>query len=192
MTDYKKNKITLMVHYRRRQTVRNICLLIAVCCLVVGCGYTIQRKADLPFESIAIGKIENKTVEPKLQDKLSRALAGTFMEYGVQVNPSARYRVEGDITGFELRVLSEKELVATQYEVFTKANFRVIDIEEGRSASLMDTQGPFVTYLLATGKLDMVLAQKELATEQAIKSLSQELARRLIYVPQKWQRTTVK
>jgi hypothetical protein len=56
----------------------------------------------------------------------------------------------------------------------------------------MDTQGPFVTYLLATGKLDMVLAQKELATEQAIKSLSQELARRLIYVPQKWQRTTVK
>lgn len=148
--------------------------------LVSGCGYTIQTKANLPFDAIAVGKLENKTFEPKLQDRFSRSLAETFAEYGFRVNSSARYRLEGEITRFELEPLIEQNLVATQYKVVIKANFRLIDTASGRSVPLV-ADSPFITYFGSAERLENVLAQKELSTVNALKSLSQEVVRIISY-----------
>ena len=145
-----------------------------------GCGYTIQTKANLPFDTIAVGKIENKTLEPKLQDMFSRSLAETFSEYGFRVSQSARHRLEGEITKFELKPLAEQLLVATQYEVVIKANFRIIDTVSGKTTSLV-ADSPFITYFSSTGRLENVLAQKEISTGSAMKNISQEVVRQIIY-----------
>ncbi len=157
------------------------CLLFtAYCLLFFGCGYTIQTKANLPFDTIAVGKLENKTFEPKLQDSFSRSLAETFAEYGFRVNSSARYRLEGEITRFELEPLVEQNLVATQYKVVIKANFRLIDTASGRSVPLV-AESPFITYFSSSDRLENVLAQKELSTVGALKNLSQEVVRVISY-----------
>jgi hypothetical protein len=155
-------------------------LLTAYCLLFFGCGYTIQTKANLPFDTIAVGKLENKTFEPKLQDRFSRSLAETFSEYGFRVSSSARYRLEGEITKFELEPLVEQNLVAIQYKVVIKANFRLIDTATGRSIPLV-ADSPFITYFGASGKLENVLAQKELSTVSALKNLSHEVVRAIVY-----------
>jgi hypothetical protein len=157
------------------------CLLLTVYCLLFfGCGYTVQTKANLPFDTIAVGKLENKTFEPKLQDRFSRSLAETFAEYGFRVNSSARYRLEGEITKFELEPLVEQNLVAAQYKVVIKANFRLIDTASGRSVPLV-ADSPFITYFSSTERLENVLAQKELSTVSALKNLSQEVVRAIMY-----------
>ncbi len=162
---------------------RYFLLLFTVYCslfTVYGCGYTVQTKANLPFDTIAVGKIDNKTLEPKLQDMFSRSLAETFSEYGFRVSASARYKLEGEITKFELKPLAEQLLMATQYEVVIKANFRLIDTASGRSIPLV-ADSPFITYFSSAGKLENVLAQKEISTSSAMKNISQEVVRQIIY-----------
>lgn len=158
-------------------------LLFTAYCLpltVSGCGYTIQTRADLPFDTIAVGTIENRTREPKLEDMFSKAMAETFAEYGFRVNSSARYRLEGAITKFKLRPLAEVDLAATQYEVVIKANFRLVDTTTGAITPLV-AESPFITSFSAVGRLENILAQKEVSTVIAMKNLAQEVARRIIY-----------
>lgn len=163
---------------------RRFLLLFTVCCslfAVYGCsGYTIQTKANLPFDTIAVGRIENKTLEPKLQDRFIRSLAETFAEYGFSVSRSARYKLEGKITKFELLPLNEQNLVATQYQVIVKASFNLVDTSTGRSVPLV-ADNPFITYFSTSARLEDVLAQKELSTNSALKNIAQEVARTISY-----------
>ncbi|MCL5236881.1 MAG: LPS assembly lipoprotein LptE [Nitrospirae bacterium] len=153
--------------------------MLLVTCYLTGCGYTLQTRADLPFDTIMVGRIDNKSLEPKLQDNFNRVLAETFAEYGFRVGRS-RYVLEGEISGFELKPVAEQSLVAAQYEVVIKAGFRLIDKESNRSVPLI-ANSPFVTYFGSTGRLESVLAQKELSTISALKNLSQEVVRQITY-----------
>lgn len=156
--------------------------------LVSSCGYRLETKGDLPFNVISVGKIENRTHEPKLEDGLNRILSETLMEYGFRIDKSARYRIEIDITRFELATLSEKELTATEYGVDIRGKFRLADTEKGRSTPAMDIRNPFATYFSTTGKLVNVLAQKEVSVNSALKDISQEIVRQIIYnKSQKWE-----
>ena len=158
------------------------CLLLTFCYLLfLGCGYTIQTRADLPFDTILIGQIENRTVEPGLQDKFSKAVARAFAEYGFRVSSSARFMLEGEIIRFELEPLVERDLVAIQYEIVIKADFRLIDTKEKRTIPLVGIDSPFATTFSSTGKLQDVIAQKEMASSRALKNLSQEIVRRITY-----------
>jgi hypothetical protein len=62
-----------------------------------------------------------------------------------------------------------------------EANFSVIDIQTQKKESLASVSSPFSTYFRSSGMLVSVLAQKEAATESALRDLSQELVRRMIY-----------
>jgi outer membrane lipopolysaccharide assembly protein LptE/RlpB len=156
-----------------------VSLLVAA--LASGCGYTLQGRADLPFETVSLGTIQNTTVEPKLQDRMSRLLAETLMEYGIDVKPAARYKIEGSIDKFTLTPVSEKSLTAIEYQITIVANFIIIDILTQKTESLVNVSSPFITYFRSSGELVSVLAQKEVATESALRDLSQELARSMIY-----------
>ncbi len=145
-----------------------------------GCGYSIQRQANLPFDSISIGKIENRTVEPKLQDKFQRILTETFMEYGFRIEPLSRYVIEGSIISFDLKPLSEKSLIVTEYEVIIKANFILLDTKTNERIPI-NIRRPFVTYFDVLGRIEDILMHKEIATNRAIKDISLEITRSIIY-----------
>jgi outer membrane lipopolysaccharide assembly protein LptE/RlpB len=155
-----------------------ISLLLAA--MIAGCGYSLQQRANLPFDSVTIGEIKNSTVEPKLQDRLNRRLAETFMEYGVDIRRSARYRVEGDIKTFMVYPIAERNLQAVEYQLSVTCSFRLIDTET-RKVEEMSVSSPYPLYFRSTGMLVDVLAEKETVTEQAMKDLSQELMLQIIY-----------
>jgi hypothetical protein len=60
-------------------------------------------------------------------------------------------------------------------------DFTLFDRETGTTVQLMKLQSPYLTYFFATGVIENVRAQKDLATDKALKDLSQELVRRMIY-----------
>jgi hypothetical protein len=156
------------------------CLLLTA--FLYGCGYTIQTRAILPFETISVGTIENKTSEPKLQDRLHQALADTFSQYGFGVSSFARYRLQGEIYRFELVPTTEVNLTATQYQMVIRASFKLVDTESGKSFPLA-ADSPFITYFNAnpTDTLEEIMAQKELAEVSALANLAQTLVSLVTY-----------
>ncbi len=156
--------------------------MILCCVLLSGCGYTIQTRATLPFETISVGTIENKTSEPKLQDRLHQSLAETLSQYGFGVSSSARYRLQGEIYRFELVPTTEVNLTATQYQIVIRASFKLVDTESGKAFPLA-ADSPFITYFYAntTDTLEEIMTQKELAEASALANLAQTLVSLVTY-----------
>ena len=145
-----------------------------------GCGYSLHTKASLPFDAIRIGTIQNKTLEPKLQDGLNRSLTGEFLRQGIAVQNNAGYKLEGVIHKFELRVLSEKSDVASEYEVTIKGDFRLVD-PAGKIKEFKDIGSPFIVSFYGSGKLNELIAHKEQASETALKDMAAEIVATLLY-----------
>ncbi|MCJ7482328.1 MAG: LPS assembly lipoprotein LptE [Thermodesulfovibrionales bacterium] len=157
--------------------------LFAVCCLLTtlfGCGYTLHGKASLPFHAIHIGIIENRTVEPKLQDKLYQTLTDEFLKQGIAVYHRADYQLKGKIDQFELRIMSETSDVATEYEVIIKGDFTITG-PSGYIKELKDVGSPFIISFSGSGQLTTLLSFKELASDRAVRDMAQEIVAALIY-----------
>ena len=173
-----KNKV-----FHLKKTPFSVLLLLTACYLLLtvsSCGYQIHNKAALPFTAIKIGKIENKTLEPKLQDRLYRALTEEFLKQGVDVHPGAGYKISGTIHQFDLRVLSEKSDVAVDYEVIIKADFTLTD-PSGNAKEFRNITSPFIISFSGTGLLNDLIASKELASERAMRDMALEIVAGLIY-----------
>lgn len=160
----------------------SLSLFIVSCLLftVSGCGYTLHTKASLPFQSIQIVRIENKTVEPKLQDRLYTALTEEFLKEGIAVSSQAGYKLSCTIYHFELKILAEESNVATEYEVIIKGNFELTD-PSGKKKEFKDIGAPFIVSFAGAGPLDELLASKEVASERAIKDMATQIVGVLIY-----------
>jgi outer membrane lipopolysaccharide assembly protein LptE/RlpB len=147
--------------------------------LLGGCGYSVHRHASLPFGEINIGRIDNATLEPKLQDKLHRALTEEFTEQGILVTPDAQLKLTGSITKFDMISLSEKEGVTVEYRVMVDADFRITDAK-GKVREARHLSSPFIVSFTGSD-LTNILADRDLAEGRAMKDLSQELIGTLIY-----------
>lgn len=156
-----------------------LCSLLSALCLF-GCGYTLHSRADFPFTTIQIERIENTTVEPKLQDRLYRALTEEFLKYGVHVVPGAQYKLSGTIHTFELHVLSQKEEIAVEYEVTMRGDFKLVG-PSGDTKNLRNMGSPFIVSFPGSGLLENVIAYKEVASERASRNIAMELVGILIY-----------
>jgi len=161
---------------RLLQTLGVFCLLFAF----HGCGYTIHGRASLPFDAIQIEKIENKTLEPKLQDMLYRALTEEFLKEGISVQAHAGHKLSGAINKFELKVLSEKSDIASEYEVTILGDFKLVD-PAGKVKDYKKIGSPFLVSLAGSGSLNELIANKELASEKAIRDMAMEIVAALLY-----------
>ena len=144
-----------------------------------GCGYTIQGKKNLPFQTIAINKLVNKTFEPKLEDRMQTALVNELMIEGFVIDSSSGYKINGAITQFELRTLSEKSGVATEYEVIIRGDFNLMD-PSGKTRELRN-HGVFIVSFSSSEQLQTVMALKELAAERALRDLSSAIVASIMY-----------
>ncbi|MBI5640048.1 MAG: hypothetical protein HZA17_06445 [Nitrospirae bacterium] len=151
---------------------------LAITVMLCGCGYAIHKKAGLPFQKIAIGLIENRTLEPKLQDKLHKALVEEFMRQGISVDPSAPHNLTGTIRTFEMVNIAEKSDVSTDFMVRITADFRLSD-KEGKIRELNNFS--YHVYFTGAGDLGLLLASKEVAEESALANISSAVVGALIY-----------
>lgn len=173
-------------HQKNKEGTLRYFLPLAFCALLIalfitGCGYSIQGKADLPFRSIGIGKIINKTFEPQLEDKMQVALANELLRNGFVIDNTSGYRIDGSMASFELRTLSEKNGVATEYEVVIRGKFTFAD-PVGKVKTLRD-RGVFIVSFLSgsTESLQGVIAGKEVATDKALSDFAAEIVASIMY-----------
>jgi len=153
---------------------------VIVLLLAAGCGYSIQRHADLPYKEIAIGVIENRTLQPKLEDKLHNALVEEFLRQGITVNRNSPSKLTAVINNFEMSSLSEKEEVTIQYRVLVNADFRLVD-KDGKELEIKNINSPFIVSFAGSEDLGKLLAARETAEDKALKDVASEVAGALIY-----------
>ncbi len=160
---------------------RSLNLLLITCCalLVPACGYTLHGRGNLPFQSVAIGKIVNRTYEPRLEDRMLAALADELMKSGFLIDGSSGHRISGSITFFELKTLSEKAGAAAEYEVIIRGDFRLTD--PGGKARELRNRGVSIVSFPSVGDLQNVMALKETAIERALRDLSSEITASVVY-----------
>jgi len=146
---------------------------------LIGCGYKLQGRESLPFQFVKIGKIENRTYEPKLEDKLKKALSDELIRNGIMISGNAGHVISGVIEGFELKPLSEKEGLAAEYEVIMKGKF-FLTSPEGKVTQLRSS-GVFIVSFYSAGSIQDIMSSKEQAIESALKNLSSEIRAGIIY-----------
>lgn len=144
-----------------------------------GCGYTLQGRDTLPLTSVKIGRIENRTFEPKLEDKFQKALADELIRNGIMISKSAGHIISGTINDFSLKPLSEKEGVASEYEVIIKANF-FLTFPDGKVKELRN-KGVFTVSFSGSGNIENIVAAKEQAAETAMRNLASEIRAGIVY-----------
>lgn len=160
-----------------RATGYRVLLSLALCSLlffISGCGYALHRGDSLPFQEIAVGTLENKTPEPRLQDTLSVALTQELLKQGVTVSPAAPYTLSGVIHTFELRMLSEKADVAAEYEIVLQGDFMLAD-PAGEVTEWKNVGSPFIVSFPASGQLNELIALKENASLRAVRDIAREV-----------------
>ncbi|MDA8239971.1 MAG: LPS assembly lipoprotein LptE [Nitrospiraceae bacterium] len=145
-----------------------------------GCGYGIHPQSALLATKVSIGLIDNKTAEPKLQDKLNRALTEEFMKQGVRVGPSAEYTLAAVISRFDMVSMSEKEGVTVDYRVTVNVDFRLLD----RSGKVIETRSvtsPFIVSVTEEANLGSLLASKEVAERKTMRDIAMQIVGELLF-----------
>lgn len=154
--------------------------LVVLVMFSTGCGYSLYRKADLPFTEIMIGKIENKTLEPKLQDKLALALTEEFAKNGITVTPAAKVRITGLIRHFDMVSLSEKGDITVEYRVIIEADFTVTG-QDGAVKAIKKKGSPFIVSFSGSRDMGSLLANRDQAERRAMADVAMEVVGELIY-----------
>ncbi|MBA4372698.1 MAG: hypothetical protein C0402_07510 [Thermodesulfovibrio sp.] len=155
-------------------------LSLFVMIILHGCGYHLYSQASLPFREIAIDTIENRTVEPGLQDMLHRAVVEEFTRQGISVNPSARQRLSAVVQKFDMPSLSEKDGFSREYRIVVGVDFTLTD-EHGQKRYIKNLGSPFMAPFAGADELGRLLASKRIAVEGALRDVAQQLIGLLIY-----------
>ena len=148
--------------------------------LASGCGYSLHHKADLPFTEIRIGAIENKTLEPRLQDKLQEALAAEFSKNGIAVTRGAKAQLSGVIRTFDMVSLSEKDDTTVEYRVMIETDFTFTDAD-GRVQEIRKNGSPFIVSFSGSQDMGNLLANRDQAERQAMSDTAMEIVGELIF-----------
>lgn len=175
---YKWSAFEKCIHKSRRLLLTTF--LISIVLLLNNCGYSIHRHAALPFSEISIGTIENKTVEPKLQDKLHKALVEEFIKQGISISPSSALKLSGTIYKFIMVSLSEKNGITVEYSVFINVDFKLAD-NKGGAKEIKNISSPFIVSFAGSEDFGGLLANKDIAEEKALNDVAMQIVGALIY-----------
>lgn len=145
-----------------------------------GCGYSLHGRADLPFTEISMGKIQNLSLEPKLQDKLHKALVREFTKNGIAVTPSAGNVLSGIVRKFEMLSLSEKKDITVEYRIIIDADFTYKDTN-GKVFEVKKLQSPFIVSSQGSKDMAALLGSRALAEDKAMSDIAMEIVGALIY-----------
>lgn len=155
---------------------RHILVVFLVLLVITGCGYSVKKS---PVSSVRIGNIENMTSEARLDDRLSEALVAALLKNGIQVNSSAEHTIEGTLRSLSLSQLAEREELTTTYRVTIEGEFFLVGAEGEKTK--LPSGGKYIVTFLSEGSLTPIIANKELAIEQAIEDLAEEISASVLY-----------
>jgi hypothetical protein len=130
--------------------------------------------------AVKIGRIINRTTEPRLDDRMRAALAEELMRQGVAVVSSSPNEITAVIKGFSLGTLSEKRKYAAEYSVEIKADIAFKN-EKGVVRRFTAVSSPFIESFNSPDSVAGIIAAKELAEEAALKNLAMYAAEEILH-----------
>jgi outer membrane lipopolysaccharide assembly protein LptE/RlpB len=153
--------------------------LIAVSLVISSCGYDLIGSKPLPFKSVAIKPVINKTYEPGLEERLHNALSREFIAQGIKVKA-----VNGDIdltatiTDFELGALAYTDEIVQEQDITLKVD--VIILDKNQVMEFRSMQSPIRITYRSTGTVNESVVQKEKAIDKSCSEIAREIISKII------------
>lgn len=133
----------------------------------------------LPFDSITIRAVQNKTYEPRLEEKLHYALSSEFINQGISVNKTGGdVELEAAVTSFLLGAVGAVDEAVKEQELIMEVDIRIAD--RGRVTEFNNMRSPVKITFESTGSVTRSAANKEMATKKACSEIAKEIVSQII------------
>ncbi len=150
---------------------------------LANCGYEPIRHTQLPYKSISIKSVENRTLEPGLQDRFWKVFTEESVLRGVSV---VRHGGDAQLSitfrDYKLNTISIKNDLSAEYRISLKADVRIT----AQGETVVEQRGmesEFLETFSASGGIQEIQARRDEATDKAIRSLSERILGLLLYTP---------
>ena len=154
-------------------------MVLVLLLFLTSCGYRVVGSNFLPFDSINIKHVENKTYEPRLEESLHMALSKEFINQGIEVTISGDDVVlEVTVIAFELGVVGAVDETIKEQELIMKADIRIID--KGKTTEFKSMKSQIKITFQTTGTVTDAVVQKEAAIDKASSEIAKEIVGRII------------
>jgi hypothetical protein len=163
---------------KKRDTLSYLIVIFLLMPLISSCGYRMVGSTFLPFQSIYIKQVVNRTYEPHLEDRLHDALSREFIRQGIEVrSSSADSELEAIVTSFELGAIAAVDEMVQEQELLMSADIKLIEGE--RVIEFRGMRSPIRITFQSTGTVSESVARKEAATDRACKEIAEEIVGRI-------------
>jgi len=164
---------------RRNVVVVKFLLLTSYLLLLSSCGYHMVGSRFLPFDSIYIKHIDNRTYEPRLEEKLHNALSEEFINQGIKAEgPSADITLDVAITRFELGAIGAVDESVREQQIIMLVDIKVIDKDNVIEYHSMGS--PVLITFQTTGTVPQTVDLRDRATVKASKEIAKDIVSRII------------
>ncbi len=154
-------------------------MIVVLALFLSSCGYRLVGSSLLAFDSINIKHVENKTYEPRLEDRLHLALSREFINLGIEVNAGgSEVTLEATVIDFKLGAIGAVDEVVKEQELIMKADIRILNNENVTEFKGM--QSPIKITFQTTGTVSEASARKDAATDKACREIAKEIVGRII------------
>ncbi len=156
-------------------------LLLVTCyvLLLSSCGYNMVGSRFLPFDSINIKHIDNRTYEPRLEEKLHNALSEEFINQGIKAEgPSADITLDAAITRFELGAIGAVDESVREQKIIMLVDIKVID--RGDVIEFKSIGSPVLITFQTTGTVPQTVDLRDRATIKASREIAKDIVSRII------------
>lgn len=157
------------------------CILYTAYCLLLlsSCGYRIIGSTSLPFNSITIKQVQNKTYEPGLEEKLHNALSREFINQGLEVKRTGGdAELEATVINFSLGAIGAVNENIKEQSLLMTVDIKLVYHE--KTVEFKKMESPLKITFESTGTVAESVANKERAVEKACSEIAKEIVSRII------------
>ena len=159
--------------------VFNFLILTSYLLLLSSCGYHMVGSGFLPFDSINIKHVDNRTYEPRLEEKLHHALSEEFINQGIKAEGStADITLEAVITRFELGAIGTVDERVREQNIIMLVDIKVID--KGDVIEFKSMGSPIMITFQTTGTVPQTVDLRDRATIKASREIAKDIVSRII------------
>ncbi len=169
-----------VANYKR--LFRNLIFIICILqySFLLSCGYGVHRTSGLPVKSVRISSVENHTFEPGLQDLFINIFTEELLRSGISSSGTSDYVVSAILTDYRLDTLSIKDDLSVEYSIQVVADI-TLRLPDGTTREIKRISSEFMETFVSADNIQAIQSQREVATEKAVRDLSQRIIAGMIY-----------
>ncbi|MBI4686618.1 MAG: hypothetical protein HY756_02400 [Nitrospirae bacterium] len=153
-------------------------LLLTSSFFLSSCGYHVIGAKSLPFNSVTIKPVINKTFEPRLEERLHMALSKEFIRHGINIVPRGDIELDTAIIKFDLGEIAVVDERVKEQSIIMRVDIKVM--RRGETTEFLSVEPPIQITFPSAGSVNEAVIQKQKAIEKACAEIARELIGRLI------------